>query len=143
MQPATTTKNKIGVLGIIMFIIMLLFFFPVSSTIILFMIYITAAKTLPVYCLFVVPIAMGILLSLFSFTTSLRRMVYWSTDLSLALSAAVVSIIAITKSIGFNVFENIKLPENEYTAAILSFLAACTVAKLFLILFSFNEYKNK
>lgn len=26
MQPATTTKNKIGVLGIILFIIMLLFF---------------------------------------------------------------------------------------------------------------------
>jgi len=48
------------------------------------MIYIITAKNLPVYCIFVVPIAMEILLS-FLFTVLSRRMVYWSTVLSLAL----------------------------------------------------------
>ena len=118
-------------------------FFAMAIGLIVYIIASITIYNLPSSLIFLIPIAGGIMLYVLNIKYKFKAAVVWVIDVSLALSAFTVSLVAITKAYSNTWFNSITLAESRFAAALLTYIAICSTAKALIILFSKNEYESK
>ncbi|QZY95701.1 hypothetical protein [Pantoea dispersa] len=106
-------------------------------------IYLYLSPTLPVQIIFLIPIAGGFIYYFLYRSKKFKAVIVWTIDVSLAMSALVISLFAITKAYSQTWYNSITTSEGATAAAVLTYLAICTVCKALIIFFSKKDYEEK
>lgn len=106
-------------------------------------IYLFLSPTLPVAIIFIIPIAGGFVYYILYRSNRFKAVVAWTVDVSLAMSALVISLFAITKAYSQTWYNSITTLENATAASVLTFLAICSVCKALIIFSLKKDYEEK